>query len=64
MRIPLLIVNPNGFNPIFGDFFVVQTELMKQYNVTYWDLINKPVQGKIFLQSLVEDGQIWYESGV
>ena len=36
---------------------------MKQYNVTYWDLINKPVQGKIFIQSLIEDGQIWYESG-
>lgn len=24
-------------------------------------MINKPVQTKIFLQSLVEDGQVWYE---
>ena len=54
-------VNPNGFNPVFGDIFIVQNELMKAYNVTYWDLINKPVQGKIFIQSLIEDGQLWYE---
>ena len=54
-------INPNGFNPVFGDVFIVQNELMKAYNVTYWDLINKPVQGKIFIQSLIEDGQVWYE---
>ena len=58
---PPTTVNPNGFNPLFGDVFVVNTTLMRQYNVTYWDLINKPIQGKIFIQSLIEDGQVWYE---
>ena len=58
---PAPTVNPNGFDPFF-DVFIVQTNAyLKAYNVTYWDLINKPIQTKIFLQSLVEDGQTWFE---
>ena len=32
--------------------------------VTIKDLINKPVQAKILLQSLYEDGLLWYEQMV
>ena len=32
--------------------------------VTMKDLINKPVQAKILLQSLYEDGLLWYEQMV
>merc|ERR1719285_535470 len=55
------ITNPNGFNPFFDWAIVHADELLEKYNVTYLDLINKPVQVKILLQSVYEDGLDWWE---
>ena len=55
------ITNPNGFNPFFDWAVVHADELLEKYNVTYLDLINKPVQVKILLQSVYEDGLDWWE---
>ena len=44
------VTNPNGFHPFFNWTIVHADELLEKYNVTYLDLINKPVQVKIVLQ--------------
>jgi hypothetical protein len=49
--------NPNGFDPLFDWNIVGTNELLAKYNVTYTDLINKPIQLKILLQTLYEQGK-------
>jgi len=56
--------NPNGYDPLFNWTIIHSNEFLQSYNVTYLDLINKPVQIKILGQSLYEDGLLWYEQMV
>ena len=44
------VENPNGFDPFFNWTVVHANELLEKYNVTYLDLINKPIQVKIVFQ--------------
>ena len=56
--------NPNGYDPLFDWNIVAGNDFLAKYNVTYTDLINKPIQLKILLQTLYEQGQKWYELNV
>ena len=42
--------NPNGYDPIFNNTIVKDGGILEEYNVTYFDLINKPIQVKIVAQ--------------
>ena len=42
--------NPNGWDPIFDGSIVHGNDFLEQNNVTYQDLINKPIQFKILIQ--------------
>ena len=47
--------NPNGWDPIFDGSIVSGNDFLAENNVTYQDLINKPIQFKILVQ-----GNIFY----
>jgi len=42
--------NPNGWDPIFDGSIVSGNDFLAENNVTYQDLINKPIQFKILVQ--------------
>lgn len=46
--------NPNGWDPIFDGSIVSGNDFLAENNVTYQDLINKPIQFKILVQGKVE----------
>ena len=49
------VENPNGFDPFFNWTVVHANELLEKYNVTYLDLINKPIQVKIVFQARLKN---------
>ena len=49
--------NPNGYDPIFDWNIVNDNEYLKEYNVTYTDLINKPIQLWIWMQAVWTQGK-------
>ena len=49
--------NPNGYDPIFDWNIVNDNEYLKEYNVTYTDLINKPIQLWIWIQAVWMQGK-------
>ncbi|CAG5080311.1 Oidioi.mRNA.OKI2018_I69.PAR.g9537.t1.cds [Oikopleura dioica] len=53
--------NPNGYDPLFDWNIVNDNEYLKEYNVTYTDLINKPIQLWIWIQAVWMQGQVWYQ---
>ena len=42
--------NPNGWDPLFDWTIVHGNEFLEYWNVTYQDLINKPIEGLILIQ--------------
>ena len=44
--------NPNGWDPIFDGSIVSGNDFLAENNVTYQDLINKPIQFKILVQGI------------
>jgi len=49
--------NPNGWDPLFDWTQVHDGGLLEQYNVTYQDLINKPIEAIILMQEIYERSQ-------
>ena len=45
--------NPNGWDPIFDGSIVSGNDFLNENNVTYQDLINKPIQFKILVQGKI-----------
>lgn len=49
--------NPNGWDPLFDWTIVHDNEFLEYWNVTYQDLINKPIEAIILIQELYERSQ-------
>merc|ERR1712130_75620 len=46
--------NPNGWDPLFDWTIVHGNEFLEYWNVTYQDLINKPIEALILIQEVYE----------